>query len=170
MTTALVPAPMPTMTEQEIASIAWEMARGLRSPDDIIKKHGLTKEQFAQHIDTNSYYKRVLEAAVIEWASTGNTKSRIVHKAGLALEENIVQLAKRMSDDEEDLGKAMEVAKLFAKIAGVDASDKVSGVGEKFTITINLGADEKFTKTIEAQDSPTEVRAVAEGESDTPQI
>jgi hypothetical protein len=47
-----------------------------------------------------------------------------------------------MKNSAEAFPAAIEAGKLFAKIAGLDALSKGEGPpGERFTITINLGAD-----------------------------
>lgn len=169
-----VPAPA-HLDQRKLAELAYEIARNLKEPADVYRSFGITKEQYEQHIDTNEWYKRVLEAAMIEWASTGSTKTRIQFQAALALEQGIIPLTARMVDAEEDLGKAVETAKLLAKIAGLDTPAQGGNPGEKFTITINLGADQQLKiekdlqpgpAQIEAQGSPAPVLAIPEGQTD----
>lgn len=171
--------PRPNLTDQALAALAFEIARDLREPADIYKTFGITEEQYKSYIETNDWFKRVLESAMIEWASTSSTKTRIKHQAALALEEGIIPLTKRMLDGDSDLGKATEVAKLLTKLAGLDNANAEGGSpGEKFTITINLGADNqvKIEKTlnaspeIEAQASAGALPLIAQGEGHAEEV
>lgn len=153
------------LDDRKLAELAYELARDLKDAKDIYRVYGITEDQFKEHVEPKPFFQRVLEAAVIEWAATGSTKTRIKFQAALALEQGIIPLTARMMDDEEDLGKAVETAKLLAKIAGLDTPQGEGGPGEKFTITINLGADQIKVETIDgnivAEEAPAAPRSVA---------
>jgi hypothetical protein len=157
ITAAVTPVPA-HLDQHKLAELAYELARNLKPPAEVYKFFGITEDQFKEHIDPNPWFKRVLEAAMIEWASTGSTKTRIQMQAMLALEQGIIPLTARMMDDESDLGKAVEVAKLLAKVAGLDTPAQSGNPGEKFTIQINLGADQsvKIEKEINPAPAPPE--------------
>jgi hypothetical protein len=138
--------PAPAVKEDDLVKLAREVVMNIHDLPVILGRWGLTQSQFDIHIKPNPFFQRVSDQFRIEWESAGSTKARMQIKAQVALEESMSTLAARMKDTDEDLGKATETAKLFARIAGVEA-DKTAGPGEKVTIEINLGADTiKFEK------------------------
>ena len=85
-------------------------------------------------------------ASTIEWNSAMSTPDRIKIQAAAALEDKLPDLAIRMGNKSEGLPGVVEAAKLFAKIAGVGEREMGAvASGERFSIVINLGADEKLT-------------------------
>ena len=139
----------PDLTANQIAVIAREMAMNIRDPKFILDAVGITQEQFDTHIRPQVYYKRAYEAFVTEWESALTTNKRIALQSAAALEDALPKLASRMSKDAEALPAVVETAKLLAKLAGAGEQTRETAPGERFTITINLGADTlKFEETI----------------------
>lgn len=144
-----------------LAKLAREIAMNIREVPEILKTFKLSAEQYAA-IEKIPFYKNVLDQYIIEWESARNTGDRLKIEAAAGLESAMPSLTARMQSEREDLGKAAEVAKLFSKIAGVEAGAAQSGnPGDKFSITINLGEDVKlqFDKEIE-QTAPKIIEAI----------
>lgn len=176
--TVTAPVTLPAtiqLTEHTVAKLAHELAMNIRDRDVILLDYGLTPAVFESTVQQMPFFRRVYESAVLEWEAADNTAKRLKLKAQYGLENNMAHLAARMSNEKETLPAKVEAAKLFAKIAGVDAAQaQPIGSGEKFTITINLGEDHKLKYEREVNptasaspDVSKEVRTISEGESGT---
>ncbi len=145
--------PLPTqinLNQSEIAALAREMAIAIKDPDLVLETFRITRDQFEAYVLKNTFYKRAFEAFVIEWESALSTKKRIELQSAAAIEDVLPKLSARMSSGTEGLGAVTETAKLLAKLAGIGEDKKTPTEGERFSITINLGADTKlqFEETI----------------------
>lgn len=167
--TSLPPSlpPAPALDENQMVKLAREIVMNIHGLPTILTRWQLTQSQFDTHIAPNDFFKRVTDQFRIEWESAGSTKHRMQIKAQIALEESMSTLAARMGNKDEDLGKATETAKLFARIAGVEA-DKQQGTAEKVVIEINLGADEKIKFEKEPVQTGVVIDATAEGTTSEP--
>lgn len=179
---------LPILTGPMLARLARELAMDIRATLEILKDYQLNKVQYDFLREHNEFFKAALTASTIEWNSAMSTQDRIRAQAAAALEDKLPDLAIRMGNKSEGLPGVVEAAKLFAKIAGVGERDMGAvASGERFTITINLGADEKIivgsTQEVSAthptaagagslssdasgQDSGQAVRPLAEGQGD----
>lgn len=136
---------MPELTGPLLARLARELAMDIRQQSLILKDYHLNKVQYEFLRDHNDFFKAALHASLIEWNSAMSTQERIKAQAAAALEDKLPDLAIRMGNKSEGLPGVVETAKLFAKIAGVGERDVgATPSGERFTITINLGGDEKL--------------------------
>lgn len=151
--------PVPVLDEGQMSRLAREVVMNMHDLHVILNRWQLTQSQYDQHIVLNPFFKRVFDQFTIEWNSASSTKQRLAIKAQIGLEETMSTLAARMGNKDEDLGKATETAKLFARIAGLEA-DKNQGPSEKVVIEINLGADEKIK--FEKDPPPTIIEGTAE--------
>lgn len=136
----------------------------IRDVPAILKDYNITEEDFKKYVDNLPLFRRILEAAVIDWNAAGTTHERLKIEAAITLEAGLKHIGARMVKDDEDLGKAVEAAKLLANIAGVGKEKNDAGPSDKFSIVINIG-EKKFTKEI-----TSEVRPVSEGAGEAIQI
>lgn len=173
----LVPLPK-DLTASSLGALARDIAMDLQSLDDILQTHGLTRSQYEFLENDNKYFKNLVEQQSREWQSIGSTQDRLRAQAAAALEVNLPAIAGRMGKATEDLSDAVEAAKLFAKIAGVDATPAgARSGGEGFTITLDLGADTRLTigsQAPAAQDLHTvvgrEIQADPQGPAGQPEL
>lgn len=140
--------PAPVLPEEKLVQLAREVVMNIHPLHAILNRYMIEQSQYDVHVKDSPFFKRVVDQYRIEWESATSTSQRIKIKAQVALEDSLLTLAARMVNKDEDLGKATETAKLFARVAGVDGADKLQGTGEKVIIEINLGADTqiKFEK------------------------
>jgi hypothetical protein len=135
---------LPKINAPELAQLAREVAMNLRPRSHILQDFKLTETQYEFLEANNDFYKAALRAACIEWHAPLNTQERIKVEAAAILEDSLVGLGARMQNRAEGLPGVVEVAKLFAKVAGVGEREAGSGApGERFTINIDLGGDTK---------------------------
>lgn len=158
---ASVPAPLNTNEDLGLVRLAREIAINHFPIETILKTYQITDETW-NSIQANPRFQQLLKGAIEDWNGALNTHERAKLKAASMLEEWLPEGNMRLNDRTETLSSKVELLKLLAKIAGMGVSDaSVAGVGEKFSVTINLGADNnlKFekeitaTKTIEAVDA-----------------
>lgn len=178
--TATVTVP-DTLTQQLLAKLAREMAIGIYEEDKILGRFGLTAEQY-KLIAAIPFYDQMLKTFTIEWHSAKSTPDRIKLEAAAILEEALPHLGARMTSPEDSLAMQVQAGQLLAKLIGIGEGQQAHQQGEKFVISINLGADtERYDVTRPPQitveteqrqisaDQPKlqelvkEVRAVTEG-------
>ena len=165
---------LPEMTHGALASLAREIAMDIKTHDSILLMYKLSNAQYEYLKEYNDFFKAALHSCAIEWHSALTTPERIKIEAAAALEDAMPRLSARMVNIAEGLPGVTEVAKLFAKIAGVGEREQGQGApGERFTISINLGGDEKLvvsskdvTPPRPAQISSSAIRADHEGAGD----
>ncbi len=105
----------------------------------------MSKEQYDWLKEHHAFFKQALHVSTIEWNSALTTPERIKLESAAILEDALPRLGARMANQAEGLPGVVEAAKLFAKIAGLgekEVGDRAPG--EKFTISINLGGDDKL--------------------------
>lgn len=140
----------PFKTEQSTPSflvgVARDIAMDIHTLSEVLKKHSLSEAQYGYLSTHNDFFKKALVQQAHEWQSLGSTQARLKAQAAAALETQLPTLGSRMGAASEKLSDVVEAAKLFAKIAGVDTdTGGPRAGGEGFTITIDLGANERIT-------------------------
>jgi hypothetical protein len=147
---------MPDMTPHAIAKLAMQVAMDIKERHDILKDAVLTQAQFDFLESTNDFYKNAYHNACLEWHAPLSTQERIKVEAAAILEDSLLELGARMRTRAEGLPGVVEAAKLFAKIAGVGEPEaRTSSPGERFTINIDLGADQKIA--LSASPAPQQI-------------
>jgi hypothetical protein len=144
--------PVSYETDVQFLRIAREIAMDLNDIETILKNYHLTSKQW-DDIKCDPRFLTLLESEVAAWNTAGNTHERTKLKAGALIEEWLLEANQRIHDPKELLSAKTEVVKLLARIAnmGNERGDAAgASLGERFSVTINLGADHKlqFTKTV----------------------
>jgi hypothetical protein len=129
------------VTELKLLQIAREIAMDIRPIEEILKVHEIDPNQW-QAIQEHPRFRAYLESEASSWHGTLNTHERVKLKAAAMLEEWLPELNTRMHDRAESLNAKIEAGKLARDLAGFSrAGVGVESLGEKFSVTINLGAD-----------------------------
>lgn len=144
---AFVPFKPEQTTPTFLVSVARDIAIDVDQLSTTLKKHNLTEAQYDYLAHHNEFFKKALVQQAHEWQSLSSTQARLKAQAAAALETQLPTIASRMGQASEKLADVVEAAKLFAKIADVDRTDANGprAGGEGFTITIDLGADDRLT-------------------------
>lgn len=146
---------LPPLTPPELASLAREIAMNIRERHVILQEFKLNDAQYEFLENYNEFYIAALRAACIEWHAPLSTAERIKVEAAAILENSLIGLGARMQNRAEGLPGVVEVAKLFAKVAGVgEPKNGGAAPGERFTINIDLGGDQRIT--VASSPAPTE--------------
>lgn len=137
---ALPPLDWPTL-----AKLAREIAMDIKERSVILSEIKLNAAQYEFLEANNEFYRTALAAACKEWHAPLSTQERLKIEAAAILEDGLVGLGTRMSNRAEGLPGVIEAAKFFAKVAGVGEREAGSShPGERFTINIDLGGDQKI--------------------------
>ncbi len=134
-------------------SLAREIARDMNPIQTILDARQINANEW-ERIQTNPHFQRVLSAEVEAWQSANNVGERVRLKALHFVEEALPEFFQRAHDPRETLNAKTEVLKTITRLAGIGNSMGETGaMGEKFSVTINLGADQtlKIEKTVTHQ-------------------
>jgi hypothetical protein len=153
--TALVAVATPAMPEfssVDLVKLAREVAMDIKDLAVVLEHYKLTQEQYDHLKENHEFFKQALHVSVIEWNSALTTAERIKLESAAILEDALPRLGARMANAAEGLPGVVEAAKLFAKIAGLGEKEQTnSAPGEKFTIRIDLGGDNRTIKDVTPQ-------------------
>src|SRR5215831_7977003 len=106
------------MEIDKLAKLARERVHNAKNLDQLLNIFELTKAQF-EEIEKNPDYQRILEHYQIEWNSALSTPQRVQLRSAAWLEDNLDILGTRMADPLTPLTAVVDVAKFFAKTAGI---------------------------------------------------
>lgn len=142
-----------TKTGVDYISLAREIARDIQPLQSILEARQIDANEW-ERIQANPHFQRVLSSEVEAWQSATNVGERVRLKALHFVEEALPEFFQRAHDSRETLNAKTEVLKTITRLAGIGNST-VDGaaIGEKFSVTINLGADQtlKIEKTVTPQ-------------------
>lgn len=140
---------VPDLSPPQLAELARDVAMDIKERHVVLSKFKL-KTQHYEFLETyNEFYKNALHAACIDWHAPLSTQERIKIEAAAILEDSLIGLGVRMQNKGEGLPGVVEVAKLFAKVAGVGERETGGGTpGERFVINIDLGGDQKTSISV----------------------
>ena len=151
----------------QVMSLARDMAVMLFDEPTILDNNGITEEQL-NYLKENEFFKQQLELASAEWHSIKSVNQRIALGAAMIVEDALPTIGARLKTSQEPLAGVVQGLTAVSKIAGL--GEKPQGQqtpGEKFTITINLGAaNQKVIESSPILDNDgLEVRPLPEGDS-----
>ena len=169
---ALVALPS-TLDSVTMAKLARDIAMDIKERHVILREHGLTNEQYDFLEANNPFFKNALQACIIEWHSPLSTAERVRLASAAILEDSLPGLGARMQNKVEGLPGVVETAKLFQKLSGIGERDAgAANAGERFTINIDLGGDQKIVVTTAQEavldtgrDQTLQILANSEGQS-----
>jgi hypothetical protein len=146
------------VNEVTLVKLARELAMDVLPLETILEANQIDQDTW-EIIQNHSRFKQLLETESAAWGSALNTQERVKLKAAAMLEEWLPEAFARMNDRQESLNAKTELGKLVRDLGGFSKNGVgIEGGGERFSVTINLGADnqikfEKETapKTIEGE-------------------
>ena len=142
-------------TEAEIfavdfAALAREIAMDIFPLTQILELHRLSDEEW-QRISGNQRFQTMLEQMIREWNSAANTRERVRIKAATGLESVLETYIREIVDESIPLTQRVEAGKFLARLGELDGA-LVGELGERFSITLNIGATH-----VEAEAQPMKV-------------
>jgi hypothetical protein len=143
---AAVTLPLQGIAQVTLLRLARELAIDLNDVDTILKNHDVSLESWGK-IKDHPLFVKVLKEEIALWESAKNTEERVKIKAASMIEHWLPELYSRLNNGEENLAAKIEGAKFAAKLAGMGlAGTDINAIGERFSVTINLGADSQLVK------------------------
>ncbi|MGZ5165212.1 MAG: hypothetical protein ACXWCQ_32295 [Burkholderiales bacterium] len=145
----ILPDKTQNLTEDVILALAREIAMNVNNLETILEAHRIPHETW-RILSEDPKFNRLLQSQVIAWESATNSQERLKVKSA-ALIEAWLEKANSYLHNGELTAPKVELAKFVARLAGVGLDRAgIDGGGERFAITINLGADSKlkFEKTL----------------------
>lgn len=142
--------PMTKFTDVTLVKLARELAMEIHPLEDILKAHQIEPELWGI-IQENHRFQALLDTETAQWNGALNTSERVKIKAAALIEEWLPEANMRVHDKHEPLSAKTDLAKLIRDLAGFSRSGmSVENGGERFSVTINLGADAqlKFEKQL----------------------
>lgn len=133
----------PSFNDVMLLKLAREIAMDIRPLDDVLVTHEVTPHEWAE-IQSHPVFRSYLRSAIEEWNSATNTAERVRLKSLAFVEESLPEFYARAHDQQENLQHKIRVLEVVAKFAGVGGPMEGAVSGEKFTVTINLGADHQL--------------------------
>lgn len=127
--------------DDRLVTLAREIALDIHELPVILKRLNITESQW-EVIQKDQRFIGYLTDAVSTWQSALNGPERIKVKSLAAIEDWLPTAYGLLHGDSHSLRDKTELAKLISRLAGV--GEKAPGeipVGEKISITINMGDD-----------------------------
>ena len=132
-----VPHPAPALLENSRdAKLAMEIVADIRERDEIVAAYGYTDETFKLKLQDTLFQQRLREAKVL-WTADTNVKERIRTKAGMLVEDSLLDIYGIVSDQSVNPATRNQSFQNLARVAAVDQPDKTD-TGSGFKVVINL--------------------------------
>jgi len=123
-------------------TLAREIAMDIHPLETILRNHEITQARWNE-IKDNPRFIYLLQTQMEEWNRAMNTAERVRIKALACIEEAMPEFYARMHDTNENLPAKVKALEVFGQLAGMGKSTvATNGGAEKFSVTINLGADQ----------------------------
>lgn len=124
--------------------LAREIAIDQREVADIVQRAGITEREFRK-IAGSKDFQQMLQRELDDWHSAQNTPERVKIKAAAMIEEWLPEAFQQMHNGDAPLLHKTDLAKLVSRLGGMDKGEVAAGTaGERFSVTINLGSDQKL--------------------------
>ena len=142
-----------------MAHLAREMAMAIRPYKAIFQDFDIDEETFYE-ISKHPFYKRASEQFLLEWNSSLSAAERVKLISAAYAEQGLPVIGKRMLDPKESLVGVLDGFKALCRNAGIGTDTKTDKPsGERFQITINLGADVEGNPVVEKYDKSITIDA-----------
>lgn len=143
-------APLPeNFSIPGVVALARDLAMDMYDEPVLLKKHGVTPEQYAT-LKAVPYFQNIVRQLAEEWNAPKSATQRLAIQTAVGLEEVLPDVIARAKVRNEPLQGVAQLVKVLADIAGANqtAGKQQAAPREQFKITINLGADtEVYAKT-----------------------
>lgn len=133
----------PSFNDVTLVKLAREIAMDINTIDSILNSHGLDSNQW-ESISKSPSFQSLLASEVEAWGSATNTAERVRLKSLSFVEEALPEFYARVHDNREPLSAKTEILKAVSRFAGIGTALDAGMVGEKVSITINLGEDHQL--------------------------
>lgn len=130
--------PVPAGVSKEDARLAWELVANISPIGDIMRRHGLTFDEFDAK-KRDPVFSNMLEQYRKHWNSELSVNQRVALKAALLTEDSLLDVYAIIKDGEASPGQKLEAFGALAKAGEVGVQRKDSAVASNpVHITINV--------------------------------
>lgn len=130
----------PSFNDLTLLKLAREIAMDISPIEKILETHTINAESWDE-IQASSTFRGYLRNALEEWQSATNTAERVRLKSLAFVEEALPEFFARAHDAGEALQHKIKTLEVVARFAGIGGQVDSAVSAEKFSVTINLGAD-----------------------------
>lgn len=130
------------MTTSRDARLAAELVANLRSRKDVAAAYGYTPAELKAKFKDPAF-RKVLQETKELWTSDANVKERIRAKAGLLVEDALLDIFHIITDPEVNASTRVSSFDSLAKAADVASPSKGGEGGSGFKVIINLPQQEE---------------------------
>ncbi len=151
------------LSDEQMQKLAHELARDLRTPEEVLTDFGISMEDFQTRIRPSDTFTQYYAESFALWHGVSNLPERVKTKCAMAFEEFLPEAVRIMHDNSGNLPPRVQLAMFLGKLGGLEpmpgaSSAPGAAVNNKVHVTINLGHGRQVV--IEKQLNPT-----IEGES-----
>lgn len=132
------------VSELTLLKLSREIAKDIHPIETILERHGIDLKLWGE-ISQLPRFVALLQSQAEEWNAASNTPERVKVKSLSFIEELLPEMYERAHDPRENLSAKVELMKTIGRFGGVGASEGGGNIGEKLSVTINLGADNQLT-------------------------
>ena len=144
-----------TPADNKIAALAREIAIGIYPLDQILLRLKISPAEFRYYSELPQF-QSLLDQMAVEWGQTKSTTERIKVKALAGLEDGLSELCSASTNAKEPLSSRVEAFKLLRVLGGIADKSDTPVMGERFTLTINIGDGRQ--RTIDVTPGPQNLR------------
>lgn len=137
-------AKTPITRDLSLVQIARELAIDHLEIEQIQELYKLSQEEW-RIISQSPRFRQLLEQEITNWQTATNTLERTKLKAGAMIENWLPEAHGKLHDTKETLNSKTELAKLIARIAGLDKQEVSGSANNGFSVTINLGENRSLS-------------------------
>jgi len=123
--------------------LAREIAMDIHPLETILNNHEINPVRW-EEIRNNPRFQMLLSQQVQEWNGALNTAERVKIKALSCIEEALPEFFAKMHAQDENLPAKVRALEVFGQLAGMGKGAAPPSGSEKFSVTINLGADQQL--------------------------
>lgn len=125
--------------------LAREIAIDQYDLDTILERNLVNARDF-NRIEKDPRFQKYLQDEIVAWNSATNTTERVKLKAAAMVEEWLPEAFKQLHNDQQPLLHRNDLAKVIKDLGGMGkGGSDMASVGERFSVTINLGSDQKIS-------------------------
>jgi hypothetical protein len=126
-------------SDLDLITLAREIAMDIQPLENILQARSISDKTWSK-LQKNPRFAALIASETEAWQTALNTQERVKIKSAAMLELWLPTLHLRMNDTKETLTGVVEAGKMLSRLAGIGVNGEVvANIGERFSITINMG-------------------------------
>lgn len=112
--------PGPILSDRFLSALAYELATTMYDPEIVFKHFGIGSEYFAKYICYHPAFMTFYSEARAVWNSSDNAMHRFTRKAGMLLEEWLLEANRLLHDVNSPASAKVSLAQWLGRVAGAE--------------------------------------------------